>query len=130
MSTRKTTAEKIEAARIEKAQKEAEIKRLLQLQKSEERKARNHRLCERGGIVEKLLPDLVRLDKEQFDTFVQKTLLSGYAEKVIRGLVKSEQPEDDTTQNSNNPTAKPAQSAAAPGVADGSRTENVARQAG
>ena len=69
MSTRKTTAEKLEAAKIEKQQAEAEIKRLMNLQKAEERKARNHRLCERGGIVEKLLPDLASLNKEQFDIF-------------------------------------------------------------
>ena len=130
MTTRKTTAERIEAAKIEKAQADARIKILLQQQKKEERKARNHRLCERGGIVEKLLPDLVRLDKEQFDTFVQKTLLSGYAEKVLRGLVKSEQSEDETSKDGENPTAKPAQSAATPGAVDGSRTENGARQAG
>jgi hypothetical protein len=37
MATRKTAAEKIEAAKLEKAQMEAEIKRLLQQQKAEER---------------------------------------------------------------------------------------------
>ena len=90
MSTRKTTAEKIEAAKIEKQQAEARIKKLLQEQKSQERKDRNHRLCKRGGQVEKLLPDLIRLTDEQFDTFVQKTLLTGFAEKVLRGLVPPE----------------------------------------
>jgi len=90
MSTRKTTTEKIEAAKLEKQQAENRIKKLLQEQKAEERKVRTHRLCRRGGQVEKLLPDLVRLSDEQFDTFVQKTLLSGYAEKVLRGLVPPE----------------------------------------
>ena len=129
MSTRKTTAERIEAAKIEKAQKDAEIKRLMQQQKAEERKARTHRLCERGGIVEKLLPDLARLDKEKFDTFVQKTLLSGYAEKVLRGLVLSEGT-DNAQENSEKNTANSAPSTATPGATNGSRTENGARQAG
>ena len=90
MSNRKTTAEKIEAAKIEKQQAEARIKKLLQEQKAQERKERNHRLCKRGGLVEKLLPDLARLTDEQFDTFVQKTLMSGFAEKILRGLVPQE----------------------------------------
>jgi len=90
MSTRKTTAEKIEEARLEKQQAENRIKNLIQEQKAEERKARTHRLCKRGGQVEKLLPELARLTDEQFDTFVQKTLLSGFAAKVLRGLAPSE----------------------------------------
>ena len=114
MSTRKTTAEKIEAAKIEKQQAEARIKKLLQEQKTQERKERNHRLCKRGGQVEKLLPDLARLTDEQFDTFVQKTLMSGFAEKILRGLVPPEtepnvEPEtvNDTVQDGATVSAKP-----------------------
>ena len=129
MSIRKTTAEKIEAAKIEKAQKEAEIKRLMQQQKGEERKARNHRLCERGGIVEKLLPDLIRLNKEQFDIFVQKTLLSGYAEKVLRGLALPEGAEI-VLENSEKTTVKSALPTSRPNGANGSGTENATRQVG
>jgi len=87
MSTKRTLEERIVATQKEAEQKQSRLKTLLQKQKSEERKARNHRLCKRGGIIEKLLPDLIRLTDEQFDDFVEKTLLSGYAEKVIRGLV-------------------------------------------
>ena len=87
MSTKRTLEEKIAAAQKEAEQKQNHLKTLLQKQKVEERKARTHRLCKRGGIIEKLLPDLIRLTDEQFDDFVEKTLLSGYAEKVIRGLV-------------------------------------------
>ena len=89
MSTKRTLEEKIAAAQKEAEQKQSRLKTLLQKQKAEERKARNHRLCKRGGIIEKLLPDLIRLTDEQFDDFVEKTLLTGYAEKVIRGLVPS-----------------------------------------
>ena len=117
----KSINEKIEAAKAEIAQKEAHIKQLLQQQKAQERKDRNHRLCKRGGLVEKLLPDLVKLTDEQFDTFVQKTLMSGFAEKVLRGLVPPSQPEDKT---------EPAQSAAASSGTDASRTGVTARVAG
>ena len=95
MSNRKTLDERIEAARVEKQQAEARIKGLLNQQKTQERKDRNHRLCKRGGQVEKLLPGLAELTEEQFETFVQKTLLTGFAEKVLRGL-SSEETADDT----------------------------------
>ena len=123
MSTRKTTAEKIEAAIIEKQQAEARIKKLLQQQKAEERKARNHRLCKRGGLVEKFLPDLARLTDEQFDIFVEKTLLTPHTAKVLTELappLTAAEPEGktDTVQDEGVTTAKPtdgaAQSNAAP----------------
>ena len=132
MATNKTTAEKIAEQRTKMEQIQNEINRLLRLEKEEARKARTHRLCERGGIVEKLLPDLIRLNKEQFDTFVQKTLLSGYAEKILRELVSPEQPKDktDIVQSGKTPAAKPAQTTATSDGADGSGTEDAARQAG
>ena len=90
MSNRKTLNEQIAAAREEMAQKEARVKELLQRQKEETRKARTHRLCKRGGQVEKLLPGLAELTEEQFETFVQKTLLTGFAEKILKGFVSAE----------------------------------------
>ena len=136
MSTRKTTAEKIEAAKIEKEQAETRIKKLLQEQKAEERKARNHRLCKRGGQVEKLLPDLVDLTDEQFETFVQKTLLSGFAEKVLRGLVppKTEvtvenESDTDTIQGGEDIAAKPTAMTQKAGANLGVITEQAARAA-
>jgi hypothetical protein len=86
----KTVDARIEAAKEEIKQKEALIKKLLQQQKAQERKERNHRLCKRGGLVEKLLPGLIKLSDEQFQTFVDKTLLTGFAEKILRGLVPLE----------------------------------------
>ena len=90
MSNRKTLNEQIAAAREEMAQKEARVKELLQRQKEENRKARTHRLCKRGGQAEKLLPGLAELTEEQFETFVQKTLLTGFAEKILKGFVSVE----------------------------------------
>ena len=87
MSTRRTLEERIADAQKEAEQKQNRLKELLQEQKKAERKARTHRLCERGGKVESLLPDLARLDDEQFKTFVQKTLLTGFAEKILRQLL-------------------------------------------
>ena len=112
MSNRKTLDERIEAAKAEKQQAEARIKELLQQQKAQARKDRNHRLCKRGGQVEKLLPSLAELTEEQFETFVQKTLLTGFAEKILRGLAPTE-PADrsgcaDTAQGGTDPAKTPA----------------------
>ena len=76
MTNRKTLDEKIALAQKEAEQKQNRLKELLLQQKAEERKARNHRFCKRSGIMEKLLPDLAKLNDDQFKTFVQRTLLS------------------------------------------------------
>ena len=82
----KTTTEKIQSKQEEIKQHENELKRLIQQQRAEEKKARTHRLCERGGIVEKLLPDLATFTSEQFDIFTQKVLLSEQTKRVIADI--------------------------------------------
>jgi len=106
MSTRKTTAERIEAAKIELKQKENELKRLEQMQKEADRKARTKRLIERGAIAESLIPGVETLTSEQFKAFLEKTVTSSYAARAL------------------------AEIAATTGASDESKTENEARQAG
>ena len=122
MTNRRTLDERITAAKEEVAQKEARVKALLQQQKTQERKDRTHRFCVRGGKLEKLLPALAVLTEEQFETFVQKTLLTGFAEKVLRGLVPQE-PADE-------PAAKTAVSAHDVGADSKAQTSASARVAG
>ena len=142
MANRKNLEEKIAAAKAEAAQIDAHIKQLLHQQKEVERKARNHRLCQRGGQVEKLLPGLAQMNDEQFNTFVQKTLLSGFAAKIIRELLPSESANEQdsgnaaqksveaTARNSVEPntanTTKPPQG----GAASAAKATEAARQAG
>jgi hypothetical protein len=87
MAIRRTLDEQIDAAKQKIEQKENYLKGLLGKQKEKERKARNHRLCQRGGVIEKALPDIIMLTDEQFGVFVQKALLSGYAARVIKELL-------------------------------------------
>ena len=114
MAARKTTSEKIDKQRAKMAEIEGEIKELLQKKKKEERDARNHRLCSRGGKVEKLLPELATLTEEQFETFVQKTLLTGFAERILRQIAPppAESADSnsgaDTAQVGETPAPKPA----------------------
>ena len=132
MSTRKTTAERIEAAKIEKAQKDAEIKRLMQQQKAEERKARNHRISKRGAHLESLLPDTIMLSDVRFFAFLEKTVANDYGRRTLAALVAEQNNENagGSAADDEKNTAKTAQSAAAPNAADGSKTENAARQVG
>jgi hypothetical protein len=82
----KTTAEKRMSVEEQIRQLENQRKELLQKERDEERKARNHRLCKRGGLVEKLLPDLIVLTDEQFQIFLNKTLLTEHTRRVICDL--------------------------------------------
>jgi hypothetical protein len=86
MSNTRPLDERIETAREEVRQKENRLKLLLQQQKSQERKDRNHRLCERGGYLESILPDTVPLSLEQFKTYLNKTLMTDFANKILHGL--------------------------------------------
>ena len=90
MSERKTTAERITAKKEEMEQKKNELTLLLQRQRKEERKARTHRLCERGGKLEKLFPELARLTEEQFETFVERCLLTSQTRSVLTELAPPE----------------------------------------
>ena len=86
MSTRRSTAERIEAEIKRKKQTEEEIKRLLQQQKTEERKARTRRLIIRGGMLESLLPDTIALSDEQFNDFLKRTTANDYGRRALTDL--------------------------------------------
>jgi hypothetical protein len=111
MPNKKNYDEKIAAVKAEIAQKEARVKELLQQQKKQERAERTHRLCLRGGKLEKLLPELARLTEEQFETFVEKCLLTPHTKRMLSELAppESEQADDenDAKQNDGSGTVKP-----------------------
>ena len=94
MSTRKTTAERIEAAKAEKAQVEAEIKELMQKHREEERNKRNHRISTRGAHMEKLLPDTIGLSDARFFTFLERPVANDFGRRALAAL-KAEQDKED-----------------------------------
>ena len=55
----------------------------------EERKARNHRLCKRGGFMESLVPELIAMPDEDAKAFLRLALTSEeartYLEKRTEG---------------------------------------------
>ena len=96
MATKKTLNEQIESAQKEIRQRENRVKELLQKQKVQERKEQTHRLCERGGYLESILPESVSLNAEQFKTFLDKTLLTDFARRTLTSL--AEQDNSKTTE--------------------------------
>ena len=96
-----------------------------QEQKEQERKDRTNRLCKRMGFIEKLLPDTIPLTEEQFKTFVEQTIATDHASRVLDGLTVQyattapAQGAGTAGRGNTQPAAKTAQTAQEDG-ADGS----------
>jgi len=108
MSTTKTTGERIDSLQEKIQQLENQKKVLLQKQKDDDRRARNHRLCKRGGYLEKIVPDTIPLTDEQFYQFLDKTLLTDYAKKIFTEITAQKEKtatEKSQWRVSNNATA-------------------------
>ena len=118
MAVNKTTAEKIELQKIKMEQAQNEIKRLLRQQRTEERRARTHRICERGGMLEGMLPDTIMLSKERFRAFLEKTVASDFGRRTLTAL-KAEQEKDNTENNEGDIAGSAKKSAMAQGNEDG-----------
>ena len=50
----------------------------------EERKARNHRLCKRGGFMESLVPELIAMPDEDAKSFLRLALTSEPAQEFLK----------------------------------------------
>jgi len=122
MSKLRPLDERIESAREEIKQKENRLKELLQRQKAKERTDRNHRLCQRGAHLESILPDTIPLTFEQFKAYLNKTLLTEYANRILRELsAENASAVEITNTNSRNTapgSARVVQDSATPVTAD------------
>ena len=83
-----TLAEQIEKAKEDIRQQENALKLLNQKQKEQERTARNHRLCKRGGYLESKLPETITLTDEQYYSFLEKTVFTENARRILNGLTE------------------------------------------
>jgi len=90
----RTTIEKIDSIKTQIQQLENERKRLLNQQKEAERKARTKRLIERGAILESLIIGGDKFTNEQIKTFLEKTVQSESARKILDGFIAQK---DETT---------------------------------
>lgn len=88
----KTKAEKITSIEEEIRQLENRRRQLVQEQKAQERKDRTKRLCRRMGLFESLVPDTIPLTEEQFKTFLEKTVMSDQARRILDELTARNAP--------------------------------------
>lgn len=102
-------------------QLENKKKRLIQEQKEQERKDRTNRLCKRMGLFEKLLPDIIPLTEEQFKTFVEQTIATDHARRVLDGL---------TAQNAATAPAQGAEPAGRGNTQPAAKTAHTAQENG
>ena len=58
-------------------------------------------LCKRGGLCESLLPETITLTDEQFKVFLEKTILTVYAQKILSELQEqtAKKITDNTTES-------------------------------
>lgn len=78
-----TKIEKIVSIEQEIKQLKERQKQLLQQHNLQERKDRTKRLCRRMGLLESMLPNTVPLTEEQFKAFLEKTVLTDFAQKIL-----------------------------------------------
>lgn len=78
--------EKIADIELQMSQLENQKKQLVQQYKEQERKDRTKRLCKRMGLLESMLPDTITLTDEQFKIFLEKTIFSESAKKILSEL--------------------------------------------
>jgi hypothetical protein len=81
-----TRKDRIAAIDLEIEQLLNRKKEFIQKEKAAEKKERTHRLCKRGGLLEKLLPETVPLTDEQFETFAKKVLLTDYTKRILANI--------------------------------------------
>lgn len=98
MATKRTLDERIAEMKLKKEQAENQLKKLLQAQKTAERKARDHRLIVRGAMMESMIDDAAALTNEQIKSVLVAALNSEAAiDAIIAAQAATEQePPQDT----------------------------------
>jgi hypothetical protein len=82
-----TKEERISNIETQIAELVKQRKNIIQAQKAAERKARTHRLCKRGGEIEKLLLGIETLTEEEFKAFANITFLTPYSKKELAKIL-------------------------------------------
>ena len=82
--TREELTAKIEENKKKIRQYENREKIIKQKLSVEERKARNHRLCKRGGFMESLVPELIAMPDEEARAFLHLALTSQPAQEFLK----------------------------------------------
>ena len=87
--TREELTAEIEDRKKKIRQFENREKMLRQKLSVEERKARNHRLCKRGGFMESLVPELIAMTDEEATALLRLALTSEPAREYLKKRAES-----------------------------------------
>lgn len=104
----KTGQDKISKIDEQIAQLTNRRKQEIQKQNERNRKARNHRLCKRHGLLEDVMPELIEITDDQFKAFVEKAVANSYGRDILARIVaqgadKNASEEANTTANPTTP---------------------------
>ena len=83
----RTKMERVEKIRTEMEQLKKQEKELLKQHKKEERDARTKRLCTRHGMMEKHMPDLIKITDGQFETFIIKAINTTFGRDKLAQII-------------------------------------------
>jgi hypothetical protein len=132
----KTTSQKIEAAKAEIQQMENQLKLLMQKYKEEEQKKRTHRICQRGGYLEKVLPDTIALTEDNFKAWLDLTLASDTGKEFLAELIAEQEKQaaengaDADPQGGGKPADAPPKPTAPATAAPATKAANLAQNGG
>ena len=85
--TTKTYEEQIAERDAKILQYQNEKKRIMQKQKSADRKARDNRLYKRHGLLEKFMPDLINITDEQYEVFIKTGINTKYGKQRLGEII-------------------------------------------
>jgi hypothetical protein len=128
---RKTLKQKIDESLLEMNELQKKHDELLAKYNAEEQKKRTHRLCKRGGYVEKYLPEIIGLTDKQFYTYVEKVMLTDDARLILMAISEeaeapaAPQTNVTTAQGGANAAPKPAEPTAQANPAPAQKTANT-----
>jgi hypothetical protein len=131
----KTRNDRIAAIELEMEQLANQRKQLLQQEKEAARKARTNRICKRGGLIEKLLPDTINMTDGQFEAFAKRTLLTDFTRRALAAAVAENatqtadlQGKADTARGGETPASQPAGAEPGGGAAGTAKAPEAAKQ--
>jgi len=76
----------------------AELRKLKNMQKAEERKEQAERAGKRGIVLETLLPDTAKLDDSHFKRFLEMTITNDFGKNKLK-LILNEQAKPNITES-------------------------------
>jgi len=94
--------QQIEASAKRIQDEQRRLKQLERQQAERDRKDRNHRLCKRHGFIESILPDIINLTEEQFQSFIKNHIANKHGIAAIADFTAkntNSSPADTTGQS-------------------------------